>query len=182
MLNTYSQSAQIQGRGRILNSGKNSKDWRKKKIQGERISMRKDSCIMIRMRNEQDWKPHTQPIHLVEKQKLTRHCKTIIRSMKKEKKSLEQKIQLKGWSSNQCSEIILMGYRRRHEIMRKIFMTWSQTCLLFLMITNFSIMNFSQVTFFNGAPIFLCLLYRKPLLWWPRIMGPGKQTFSLSLL
>lgn len=33
-------------KGEFLNSGKNSKDWRKKKIQGERISMRKGTAVV----------------------------------------------------------------------------------------------------------------------------------------
>ena len=55
---------------------------------------------------------------------------------------------------------------------RKIIMDLSQTCPYSL----WSCTSCHQVTFFSGVSrIFLCLLYRKSLLWWPcSITGPAK--------
>lgn len=97
--------------------------------------------------------------------------------MKKRRKSRNRKYSWKSWSSNQCSEIILMGWAEGGMNNEENNHGLEPDLPLFLMITNFLIMNFSSSDFLQWCLIFLCLLYRKPLLWWPRsIMGSGKQT------
>lgn len=144
-------------KGEFLNSGKNSKDWRKKKIQGERISMRKGTAVVswYAWEMQQDWKPHTQPIHLVEKQKLTQHCKTIILQWKKRRKSRNRKYSWKGWVQISALKSSWWAEQKEAWTTRKITMDLSQTCPYSLWKrTSRSQTSCHQVTFFNGVSSF----------------------------
>lgn len=178
MVNTYSQSGTEFKGGEFLNSGRTLKDWRKKKNpRRKEFPWEKAQRWYHDTHESSRVESHTHSrIHLVEKQKLTQHCKTIILQWKREEKvgteNTVGKVEFKSVLWNHLDGLT----RRRawttennHGLEPDLpYSLWSRTSRSW---------TSRQVTFFNGVSSFYVSYTESPLLWWPRsIMGPGKQT------
>lgn len=156
MINTYQPKChRTQGRENSWILGRTLKIGGKKNPR--RISMRKGTAVVswYAWEMQQDWKPHTQPIHLVEKQKLTQHCKTIILQWKKRRKSRNRKYSWKGWVQISALKSSWWAEQKEAWTTRKITMDLSQTCPYSLWKrTSRSQTSCHQVTFFNGVSSF----------------------------